>query len=187
MWHYHRDYLVDRKQKTSIAEEMGFASKREYQIEKIDEVDYKILQVLLKNARMKTIDIARKVKTTEIVVRYRVKKMIEKGIILGFRSFLNINKLGYQYFKLHITLQDLTPDKKEKIFNYIHKHPSTTYTTELVGGADLETEFQVPDNDDFYHCLQELRKEFGDIIRDYEFMQYTKEYKFTYLPEMSFS
>ena len=136
---------------------------------------------------MKTIDIARKVKTTEIVVRYRMKKLIKKGVILGFRSFLNIQKLGYQYYKLHLTLQDLTPEKKERLFNYIHRHPNTVYTTELVGGADLETEYQVKSNEEFYQCLQELRKEFGDIIRDYEFMQYTKEYKFTYLPEISFS
>ncbi len=186
MWHYHRDYLLGRQHKTSTAEIMGFASKKEYKTEKIDEVDYRILEILLKNARMKTIDIARKAKTTEIVVRYRIKKMIEKGIILGFRSFLNIQKLGYQYFKLHVTLQDLTPEKKENLLNYIHKHPNTIYTTELVGGADLETEFQVASNEEFYRCLQELRKEFGDIIRDYEFMQYTKEYKFTYLPEISF-
>ncbi|NQU78366.1 hypothetical protein HQ545_01215 [Candidatus Woesearchaeota archaeon] len=56
--------------------------------------------------------------------------------------------------------------------------------TELVGGADLETEFQVKSNDEFYRHVKDLRLKFGDTIRDYEFMQYTQEYKFTYLPEM---
>ena len=70
--------------------------------------------------------------------------------------------------------------------NFIHKHPNTVYTTELVGGADLETEFQVKTNEEFYTYLGDLRRQFSDIIRDYEFMQYTEEYKFTYLPDMRF-
>jgi hypothetical protein len=31
-----------------------------------------------------------------------------------------------------------------------------------------------------------MRTKFGDLIRDYYFMQYTHEYKFSYLPEMNF-
>ena len=186
MWHYHRDYLINKKISNSKSDIMGFSKAEDYSFEKIDEIDYKILNILLKNARMKTIDIARKLKTSEIVVRYRMKKLKEKGIILGYRSFLNINKLGYLYFKLHVTLQNLTPKIKEEIMNYIHGHPKTVYTTELVGGADLETEFQVTSNDEFYSHLEDLRKKFGKIIRDYEFMQYTKEYKFTDLPEIKF-
>ena len=133
---------------------------------------------------MKSIDIARKIGTTEIVVRYRIKKLIKKRIIIGFKPFLNIHNLGYLYFKLHLTLQNITPEKKKKIFSYVHQHPSTVHTTELVGGADLETEFQVKSNDEFYRYIQELRLKFSDIIRDYYFMQYTQEYKFTYLPEL---
>lgn len=184
MWHYHRDYLLDKKSKNSKPDLMGFDEKTNYKAEKIDEVDYKILSVLLKNARMKTIDIARKIRTTEIVVRYRINNLIKKGIILGFRPFLNINKLDYIYFKIHFTLQNLTPEKKKRLFDYIHTHPNTVHTTELVGGADLETEFQVKSNEELYDHIEKMRKTFGEIIRDYEFMQYTQEYKFSYLPKM---
>ena len=183
-WSYHRDYLLNKKQKTSKPILMGFDPQKQYRIEIIDETDYKILKTILKNARMKTIDIARDIKTTEMVVRYRLKNLIKNGIIIGFKPFLNVHKLGYTYFKLHLTLQNLTPEKKKSIVNYIHQHPNTVHMTELVGGADLEAEFQVKTNEEFYAHVQELRLKFGDIIRDYEFMQYTQEYKFTYLPEM---
>lgn len=183
-WSYHRDYLLNKKQKTSKPLLMGFDPQKDYKTETIDETDYKILKTILKNARMKTIDIAREIKTTEMVVRYRLKKLIENGIIIGFKPFLNVHKLGYIYFKLHLSLQNLTPEKKKTIVNYIHQHPNTVHMTELVSGADLETEFQVKTNEEFYNHIQNLRLKFGDIIRDYEFMQYTQEYKFTYLPEM---
>jgi len=183
-WSYNRDYLINENKKITEPILMGFNTKQEYKIEKINKTDYKILQVLLKNARMKTIDIARKLKLTEIVVRYRIKKLIEKKIIIGFKPFLNVDKLGYSYFKIHFTLQNLTQEKKKSFFSYVHKHPNTVHTTELVGGADLETELQVKNNKDFYKQIQEIRIKFGNIIKDYSFMQYTKEYKFTYLPEM---
>ena len=186
MWHYHKDYLLDKKIKTSKYEIMGFNEKEKYEYEKIDETDYKILSVLLKNARMKTIDIAREIKSTEIVVRYRIKKLVEKGIILGFRPFLDISKLGYIYFKVHFSLHNLNTEKKKQIFSYMHQHPNTVHTTELVGGDDLETEFQVKNNEGLYAHIKEIRTKFGDIIKEYYFMQYTQEYKFTYLPENIF-
>jgi DNA-binding Lrp family transcriptional regulator len=184
MWHYHRDYLLDKKEKSSKPDLMGFDSKEDYKIEKVDKIDYKILEILLQNARMKTIDVARKINSTEIVVRYRIKKLVDKGVILGFRSFLDISKLGFEYFKVHFTLQNLTIEKMNQIVSYFHKHPNSIHMTELVGGSDLEIEFQVKNNSDFYKLIYEIRSKFGDIIRDYQFMQYTDEYKFTYLPEM---
>ena len=184
MWNYNREYLVGKKQKTMSGLLMGFNSDEKYELQSIDEIDYQILQLILKNARMKTIDIARKINSTEMVVRYRLKKLEKNKVIIGYRSFLNIRKLGYIYFKLHLKLQNLNKDKNKKLLEYIHLHPKTVYMTELVGGADLETEFQVKSNEEFYECINELRTLFSDIIKDYEFMQYTKEYKFTYLPEM---
>ena len=163
---------------------MGFNVGENYETITIDKIDYDILIVLLKNARMKTIKISQKIGTTEMVVRYRIKKLIKNGIILGFRPFLNIHKLGYIYFKVHFTLRNLTSEKKNKINSYVHQHLNTVYMTELVGGSDLEIEFQVKNNDEFYKYIKEFRLQFGDIIKEYEFMQYTKEYKFTYLPEM---
>ncbi|HJX50583.1 MAG TPA: Lrp/AsnC family transcriptional regulator [Candidatus Nanoarchaeia archaeon] len=186
MWHYHRGYLLDKQLKNSECSVMGFDERGNYEPEKIDKIDYKILSIIIKDARMKTVDIAKKAGTTEIVVRYRIKNLIKKGIILGFRPFLDIGRLGYLYFKVHFTLQNLTKNKKEEIFSYIHRHHNTVHTTELVGGDDIETEFQVKNNEELYSYIKEMRNKFGNIIKDYEFMQYTKEYKFTYLPEINF-
>lgn len=184
MWHHHRSYL-NKKEKSPSPELMGF-SGTDYKTEAIDETDYKVLQVLLKNARMNVVDIAAKIGATEMIVKYRIKKLIENGIILGFRALLDIEKLGYAYFKLHIRLKDFTKKEKEKICHYLQGHSNIVHTTELIGGADIETEFQVKDIKTFYEEISKIRDTFGSIIRDYEFMQYTKEYKFTYLPEINF-
>ncbi|NQZ85148.1 MAG: hypothetical protein HRU03_05510, partial [Nanoarchaeales archaeon] len=98
--------------------------------------------------------------------------------------FLNVDKLGFIYFKLHLKLYNLNIDKKKKFMNFLFKHLNVVYTTELINGSDLEIEFQVNSNSEFYKYIENIRNEFGDIIKDYEFMQYTNEYKFTYLPNI---
>ena len=183
MWIYKKNYLLYKTQKNVEPIVMGFNSYNDRQVEVIDDIDYGILGIVMKNARMKNSDIARRMNITEMMVRYRIRKLVEKGIIIGFRPFLNIPRLGYIYFKIHFTLQNLTAEKKREIFTYMHQHPSTAHTTELVGGSDLETEFQVTTNQEFYDHIRQIRTMFGDLIKDYEFMQYTNEYKFTYLPE----
>jgi len=186
MWHYSRDYLLGKKSSNPIFGIMGYSPKEDYSSKEIDNTDYKILQVLLKNARMNIVDIANKTKTTEMIVKYRIKNLQERGIILGFRPFLNIKKLGYSYFKVHFYLCNLSHEKKEEIFSFIHHHPNTVHTTELVGGADLETEFQVKNNEELYSYLKEIRVKFGNYIKFHELLEYTDELKFTYLPEMEF-
>lgn len=183
MWIYNKKWLLEKPMHQNKIM-MGYNEKESYSKINIDEIDYKILKELLKNGREKTVNISRKLNLTEMIVRYRMRKMIDSGIIIGFRPFFNINKFGYIYFKLHIYLHNITKDKKQKMLSYFHNHQNTVYLTELVGGADIEVEYQVKSNEEFYKNIEKLKLEFGDIIRTYEFMQYTKEFKFTYLPEM---
>lgn len=68
--------------------------------------------------------------------------------------------------------------------SYIHLNQNTVHTTELIGGADIETEFQVKTNDEYYLQIKKLKNKFKNAIKSYETMQYTKEYKFTYLPDV---
>lgn len=185
MYHYPKDFLISDK-KFSKPQIMGFKSSKDYIIEEIDEIDYKILGYLLKNAKEKTIDIARELNLTEIIIRYRIKKLIEKGIILNFKAFLNVEKLDLKYFKVHLWFSDINKEINKEILNYIHTHKDIVYTTFLLGGADLEIEYQVKEINNFFDYLDEFNKKFGKYIRNYEFMQYTKEYKFSYLPEMDF-
>jgi DNA-binding Lrp family transcriptional regulator len=183
MWHYHRHYLLEGE-KDLPAEMMGFDEKTAPIIDKIDEKDYAILQLLLKNARMPTLEIAHRIGMSETNTRHRLKRLIDSGIILGFRTFLNIGQLGYKYFKVHIGLRGYTAKEKSQLITYLHQHKATAYNTELINGHDLEPEFQVKSIEELHGHIRELRERFGSIIRYYEILQYVKEHKFTYLPEI---
>lgn len=63
---------------------------------KLDEVDLKILRVLLENARVSSREIARRVGVSVGTVISKIRKMEEEGVIKGYSAVLDHEKLGYE-------------------------------------------------------------------------------------------
>lgn len=61
----------------------------------IDELDIKILTVLLANARMPYTDVANQVHTSSGTVHVRMKKLEGMGIVKGAQLLLNPSKIGF--------------------------------------------------------------------------------------------
>ena len=64
---------------------------------KLDDVDHKILDLLIDNSRIPFTDIAKKLLISAGTVHVRVKKMEEFGIIKGSSLALDYKKLGYTF------------------------------------------------------------------------------------------
>jgi Lrp/AsnC family transcriptional regulator for asnA, asnC and gidA len=62
---------------------------------KVDDIDKKILDVLIDNTRTPFTDIAKKLNVSAGTVHVRVKKMEEAGIIQGSSLSVDYHKLGY--------------------------------------------------------------------------------------------
>jgi len=62
----------------------------------LDDLDYKILNVLMSNARKSIREIAKEVDASPTTVYNRIKRMVEKGVIKGFYPLLDTYRLGYQ-------------------------------------------------------------------------------------------
>ena len=58
---------------------------------------------------------SRKTESTIEIVRGRIRKLEEKGIILNYRIAVDFNKLGLEFFKAIIYFRKLS-DKDEKSF-----------------------------------------------------------------------
>jgi len=64
---------------------------------KLDDIDHKILDLLIDNSRIPFTDIAKKLLISAGTVHVRVKKMEEFGIIQGSSLALDYKKLGYTF------------------------------------------------------------------------------------------
>ena len=65
---------------------------------KIDEIDKKISDLLIEDGRMTCVEISRRIgNITERAVRYRIDRLIKKGII-SIRGNVNALNLGFHVF-----------------------------------------------------------------------------------------
>jgi Lrp/AsnC family transcriptional regulator, leucine-responsive regulatory protein len=75
--------------------------------------DLKVLKVIANNARLSTVDIARKARLTIEKVRYSLKNLEKDKVIQAYKPLLNVFKLGYLWNVMFIRLK--SSDEKEKV------------------------------------------------------------------------
>jgi Lrp/AsnC family leucine-responsive transcriptional regulator len=150
--------------------------------ENIDDTDYRILSILSRNARISTLEIARQLDITPNTVKYRIKKLLDSGVVLCFRSAIGVKMLGHQRHKVIITLQNMTENKMMQLMEFLKQNPRIVYITEAVGTGDLEFEIDVHDSNELHENINKMRGEFGDLIRDFEVCLTYSEDQINYLP-----
>ena len=64
-------------------------------MEKIDNLDRKILSIIMKNARIPSKDVAHECGVSRAAVHQRIQRMIELGVITGSGYSVNPKSLGY--------------------------------------------------------------------------------------------
>ena len=81
----------------------------------IDDIDNKIIKILINNSRISNTKIAKLLDISEASVRKRIKKIMKIGIIKKFTVELNYNLLGYKRVFIGLNID------KDKIFNILEK------------------------------------------------------------------
>lgn len=147
----------------------------------VDSIDSKILYLLSKNARMPSSRIASLVGTSASLVSWRIRRLIEKGVIRCFKVNISIGKLGYKGYKLDIALRDRKARKK--IIEYIKFNPNLVCIDETIGYTDLEFGFFLKNDWELYSIIHDLLQRFSDSIRDYRYFSVSRVRQFNYLPK----
>jgi Lrp/AsnC family transcriptional regulator for asnA, asnC and gidA len=65
-------------------------------MEKVDDLDRKILGIITKNARMPFKDVAAECNVSRAAIHQRVQRLIDLGVITGSAYLVNPKTLGYQ-------------------------------------------------------------------------------------------
>lgn len=145
--------------------------------EEIDETDLKIMALLAENCRMPTTEIAEKIGSDPRTVARRIKDLIERKYILGFRIVIDRSKLNYLYFKSIIYLRSPTKEKEQSLLEFYRQHPNILYYIKCLGTWELEIEAEVEDYSQYNKIIRELRSNFGDIIKTVDTVLITEELK----------
>ena len=148
---------------------------------RVDDKDLRILRLLSKNVRAPTVDLAKNLGYSPETIKQRIRNLEKSGVIQGYRVLIDINKLGYRFFKANIKLSSL--DKIQEIYNFAHSHPNIYQIDKTIGGWMLEIEFNVRDIRDMFRILDEIEERFPGSIESFDQFEAISEEKFTYMPE----
>lgn len=172
---YAREYLTETKPSEFL---YGIPKK----ICELDETDNAILKELAVNARIPIVELAKKTKLSRDIINYRLKKLTKEKIIFQYRCYPNLPNIGINFYKVTLRTKNFDEEAEKKIKAYVAQHKKATQFLKLIGSWDLEIEYEVESEDELYKELNNLRKEFSDIIRDFDILRITETYKFNFYP-----
>ncbi len=174
---YPRNYLVGDKHDPKKSWERGGNLPEE----KLDEVDLKILKLLLEDARVPIKDVAIKTGLGSMAIIYRFRQLAKKNIILGYRADLDFSKLGYEYYKVFLELEDTRISKELQA--YCKASPYIVSVTKTISdNDDFEFDLEIKDFNDFLKMMDNLKRQFPKAIRDYKYIKVLEMHKQVHLP-----
>jgi Lrp/AsnC family transcriptional regulator for asnA, asnC and gidA len=122
--------------------------------EKIDQLDRMIVQLLQKDGRMPSSEIARQIGAiTERAVRNRIKRLIEKGVINIFAE-VNPKSLGYSV-TADINLE-VEPNFVQEVAQKLATFGSVGYVACSMGDREVSIQVNTQNNDELYQFVTEI-------------------------------
>ena len=149
---------------------------------KIDKIDKKIISIINQNARLSNVKIGSQLNLSYKTIQLRIKKLEQKGIIQGYRTWINFNKIGYSYRKSLIKLKQFQKEEEIKILEFCKQNLNITYLITCVWPWDIEIEIESENEQIFLKILREFRVAMKDLIIDYENLTIIEEHKLNYYP-----
>lgn len=131
----------------------------------IDSLDKKILTLLIKDARMPFLEVARRCKVSGAAIHQRVQHMLDAGVISGTQFNLNPKGLGYltcAYIGIQVNLTSTSTH--EEVFNRIRKIPEIVECHHITGKYSLLIKIYTRNNEHLKSIITEQIQSIPEII-----------------------
>ncbi len=134
-----------------------------------DKKDLEILDTLAHNARIPLIEIASKINLSPDTIKYRIKNLIEKGLIENF--FVNLNPFLFGYSAYFFFFQIFNREKIKEIIDYLANHPRCTGVMKTKTNWNLFGAILFKDTKELKDFEEQFFIKFEKYVHDYEFIQ----------------
>ena len=134
---------------------------------KIDVKDRKILYHLYENSRQSLNNIGKKVGLSKELVRYRINRLQNEGVIQQYTTRINTAALGYGAIRFYYSLQFATPEIKKEIIDFFVQNKHTVGIFEFEGKYDLQVGIfsKFPDfSGEINSFYDEIQKKYRDYL-----------------------
>ena len=173
---YNRKYLTDEKNREYRGYETGNSTPV-----KLSEKELMLVKLIAKNAKASLLQLAKQLSITPATVGQMLRRLEADKVILAYKAVIDFNKLDYHYYKIDLYLEDV--NKRSAIQEFARRHPNVVYEDRTIGGSDVEFDLELRNEEALYAFVEEIKKNFGGIIRSFHYYHAIKSYKYSYVPE----
>jgi len=121
----------------------------------LDETDYKILEILRRDARTPFTEVGRDLGISDATVHVRVKRMTDEGIIKRYTVVVEEEALGRKV--RGFALINVNPGSLEEVANQLVENERVSAVYEIHGPNDLLVKVEAGDLDELRELILELR------------------------------
>src|SRR3989344_4297192 len=146
---------------------------------KLDLRDRKLLYELDVNARQTYSGLAKKLKISKQLAKYKVERLERLGVIQGYYTMIDTSKLGYTTFRIYVKFRNIDINAKEKIIKYLKDQKAIFAIAELSGRWDLVFLFNVRHIYEFYNYWDAILEAYLEYIHDYRICIYSPIYHYS--------
>jgi len=148
-----------------------------------DEKDLIILKCLEKDSRITLPIIAKKVKLTSEAVKYRLKKLKEKKIIVKFIPEIDISSFDYEWYCISLNLKNKENKTETKIKTYLETLPEVISIIQYAGKRTIDFDIHVHTSQELLEVIDNIKNNYSEEIQDIQSMLVFKLHKNIHIPE----
>jgi len=144
---------------------------------KMDLHDKKILTILALDARIPVTQIAKEVNLSRDAIAHRIKMYNQRGLIQGYKTIVDIKRLGFMNYHLFLRLNNPSKEDETKILKELGALPFVRTIIKFSGKYDLELAVLAKSVEEFESFLEKIVSKCSRFLLDYEIFIITKSYR----------
>jgi len=155
------------------------SSKTGVPVEKIDDLDKKVLMKMKNDVRQSSLSVGQKLGVSYKTVQNRMRALRERKIILGSRIF--ISSADSERFIVLLSFRNYAKKKETTLMTELRMHENVTQAVRLFGKWDLFLHVRAKDMEDIQNVLIDLREKY-DLIDEFELVPVFEDININVLP-----
>jgi Lrp/AsnC family transcriptional regulator, leucine-responsive regulatory protein len=126
----------------------------------IDETDKKIINYLSNNCRISLLDLSEKLGLSPNGAKNRIKQLEIKKIIIGYKTKINYEKIGYLHFRVFLHLNKFNKELYNKIKSFLKSKENVESVSRYIGYADVDFRCYSKNIVELYQFISDIKDKF---------------------------
>lgn len=138
--------------------------------EKFDDIDLEIIEELLSHGRITLVELSEKFDMSPNGIKERIKNLEKKKIIVGYKTKINYEKLGFIHSHFFLWINNYSPEFYKKLNSFLIEGGRAESLSRFLGYSDLEFRCNAKSIGDLYQLKRKLKNNFKDEINSIEIL-----------------